>query len=114
MLVDGSPPVNMALTITAPLAPLTTIFTPPCPISWLLTSSKNPSQFPPFPTSGPASCDPPSWAANIADKGFQYYSPAICPSGFEVGPGCQITKTRTAEGFPAVEPGETAAYCVPR
>ncbi|KAK7740296.1 hypothetical protein SLS63_001498 [Diaporthe eres] len=103
----------MAVTITAPLAPLTTIFTPPCPISWLLTSSKNPSQFPPFPTTGPASCDPPSWAANIADKGFQYYSPAICPSGFEVGPGCQITKTRTAEGFPAIEPEETAAYCVP-
>lgn len=104
----------MAVSITAPLAPLTTIFTPPCPISWLLTSSKNPSQFPPFPTTGPASCDPPRWAANIADKGFQYYSPAICPSGFEVGPGCQVTETKTAEGFPAVEPDETAAYCVPR
>ncbi|KAL1884063.1 hypothetical protein Daus18300_000172 [Diaporthe australafricana] len=103
----------MSATITAPLAPLTTIFTPPCSISWLLTSSRNPSQFPPFPTAGPASCNPPSWAANIADKGFQYYSPAICPSGFEVGPGCQIKDTRTAEGFPAVEPDETAAYCVP-
>ncbi|KAK2607098.1 hypothetical protein N8I77_005803 [Diaporthe amygdali] len=103
----------MSVTITAPLAPLTTIFTPPCSISWLLTSSKNPSQFPPFPTTGPASCDPPNWAANIAGKGFQYYSPAICPSGFEVGPGCQITSTKTAEGFPAIEPEETAAYCVP-
>ncbi|KAI3392997.1 hypothetical protein diail_4908 [Diaporthe ilicicola] len=103
----------MSVTITAPLAALTTVFTPPCSVSWLLTSSKNRSQFPPFPTTGPASCDPPKWATNIADKGFQYYSPAICPSGFEVGPGCQITDTRTAEGFPAIEPEETAAYCVP-
>ncbi|KAG8163968.1 hypothetical protein KVR01_005886 [Diaporthe batatas] len=103
----------MAATITAPLAPLTTIFTPSCSTSWLLTSSKDPSQFPPFPTGGPAFCDPPFWASNIADKGFQYYSPAICPSGFEVGPGCQVTETRTAEGFPVVEPDETAAYCVP-
>ncbi|ETS73813.1 hypothetical protein PFICI_14759 [Pestalotiopsis fici W106-1] len=100
-------------TPTAPLAPLTTIFTPPCSISWLLTTTKVPSQFPPFPTNGPSSCDPPSWVANLKDKGFQYYSPAICPSGFEVGPSCEITKTRTAEGFPPVVNGETAVYCVP-
>lgn len=104
----------MSATITAPLAALTTIFTPPCSISWLLTSSKNPSQYPAFPTAGPTTCDPPNWAGNIANKGFQYYSPAICPSGFEVGPSCQITKTRTSEGFPSVEAGETAVYCVPR
>ncbi|KAK6065369.1 hypothetical protein SCUP515_11272 [Seiridium cupressi] len=100
-------------TPTAPLAALTTIFTPPCAITWLLTSTKLASQYPPFPTTGPASCDPPFWAENLAGKGFDFYSPAICPSGFAVGPGCSITKTRTAEGFPAVQDGETAVYCVP-
>ncbi|KAK9784414.1 hypothetical protein SCARD494_12851 [Seiridium cardinale] len=100
-------------TPTAPLAALTTIFTPPCAITWLLTSTKFASQYPPFPTTGPASCDPPFWAENLAGKGFDFYSPAICPSGFAVGPGCSITKTRTAEGFPAVQDGETAVYCVP-
>lgn len=104
----------MSATVTAPLAALTTIFTPPCSISWLLTSTKNPSQYPPFPTTGPASCDPPYWTANLRDQGFQYYSPAICPSGFEVGSGCRITKARTAEGFPTTQAGETAVYCVPR
>lgn len=104
----------MTTSITAPLAALTTIFTPPCSISWLLTSTKEPSQYPPFPTTGPASCDPPNWATNIRDKSFQYYSPAICPSGFEVGPGCHITDTKTTEGFPPVQTGETAVYCVPR
>ncbi|PSR80078.1 hypothetical protein BD289DRAFT_441513 [Coniella lustricola] len=103
----------MSLSSTAPLAPLTTIFTPPCATSWLLTTSKDPSQFPPFPTAGATSCDLPAWSINLEFKGFQYYSPAICPSGFEVGPGCGITKTRTTEGFPAVKPGETAVYCVP-
>lgn len=100
---------------TPPLAALTTVFTPPCQTSWLITTSKIPSQFPPFPTGGPASCDPPEWASNIADKGFQYYSPAICPSGFEVGPDCEVEDTRIAEEeFPAVAPGEQAFYCVPR
>ncbi|KAK0715314.1 hypothetical protein B0H67DRAFT_645082 [Lasiosphaeris hirsuta] len=98
---------------TVPLAALTTVFTPPCPTSWLLTNTKLISQLPVFPTTGPASCDPPSWAQNIAGGGFQYYSPAICPQGFAVGPNCGVIKTRTAEGFPPVAPGETVAYCVP-
>ncbi|RYO91395.1 hypothetical protein DL766_001360 [Monosporascus sp. MC13-8B] len=100
---------------TAPLAALTTVFTPPCPTTWLITTSKIPSQYPPFPTGGPFSCNPPQWAANIADKGFQYYSPAICPGGFEVGPDCEVTDTRIPEEeFPAITAGEQAFYCVPR
>ncbi|KAK3294221.1 uncharacterized protein B0H64DRAFT_182121 [Chaetomium fimeti] len=98
---------------TTPLAALTSVFTPPCPTSWLLTTTRSFSQYPPFPTTGPASCDPPSWRTNIARAGFHYYSPAICPRGFVVGPNCSITKTRTDEGFPAIAPGETAVYCVP-
>ncbi|KAK7752677.1 hypothetical protein SLS62_005446 [Diatrype stigma] len=99
---------------TPPLAALTTIFTPPCQTSWLISTSKIPSQFPPFPTQGPASCDPPEWPENIADKGFQYYSPAICPSGFEVGTDCEVQDTRIAEEkFPPIAFGETAFYCVP-
>lgn len=96
-----------------PLAALTSVFTPPCPTSWLLTTTRSFSQYPPFPTTGPASCDPPSWRTNIARAGFHYYSPAICPQGFVVGPNCGITKTRTDEGFPAIATGETAVYCVP-
>ncbi len=98
---------------TAPLAALTSVFTPPCPTSWLLTTTRAPSQYPAFPTTGPPSCDPPSWRTNIARGGFHYYSPAICPAGFVVGPNCGIAKVRTDEGFPAIERGETAAYCVP-
>ena len=98
---------------TAPLAAITSVFTPPCPTSWLLTTTKLPSQYPAFPTVGPSSCDPPSWRTNIAKAGFLYYSPAICPRGFVVGPNCGVTKTRTDEGFPAIAPGETVAYCVP-
>lgn len=98
---------------TAPLAALTTIFTLPCPTTWLLTTTKLPSQYPPFPSAGPSSCDPPSWNQNLDGAGFQYYSPAICPSGFVVGPSCDLRKTRTTEGFPSVAPGETVAYCVP-
>ena len=97
---------------TAALAALTTVFTAPCPTSFILTSSKLASQYPPFPTDGPASCDPPNWDSNIADKAFQYYSPAICPRGFTVG--CFVDDARTSEGFPAIEASETAAYCVPR
>ncbi|KAK4465787.1 hypothetical protein QBC42DRAFT_108070 [Cladorrhinum samala] len=97
----------------APLASLTSIFTPPCPTSWLITTTRLLSQYPAFPTTGPASCDPPSWTANLEGRGFQYYSPAICPQGFVVGPGCGLTKTRTEEGFPTVAPQETVAYCVP-
>jgi len=105
----------MALaSFTAPLAALTTIFQPPCPTSWLITTTKIPSQDPPFPSAGPVTCDPPQWAANLEDPGFQYYSPAICPSGFAVGPKCEIKDARTNEGFPAITAGETAAYCVPR
>ncbi|KAK4652065.1 hypothetical protein QC762_608020 [Podospora pseudocomata] len=99
---------------TAPLASLTSIFTPPCSTTWLLTTTRLLSQYPPFPTAGPASCDPPSWQSNIAGGGFYYYSPAVCPEGFHVGPSCGLTRTRTAEGFPAVEKGETVAYCVPK
>ncbi|ERT01417.1 hypothetical protein HMPREF1624_02663 [Sporothrix schenckii ATCC 58251] len=101
---------------TAPLAALTTVFTPPCPTSWLVTTTKLPSQFPSFPSANVAvpTCDPPGWAGNLAGEGFQYYSPAICPDGFEVGDECILTGTpRTTEGFPAVAPGETVAWCVP-
>ncbi|EPE10586.1 hypothetical protein F503_05681 [Ophiostoma piceae UAMH 11346] len=105
----------MAFRGTAPLAALTTIFTPPCPTSWLVTTSKVPSQFPSFPGAGPVpTCNPPSWQDNLSAEGFNFYSPAICPSGFEVGPGCLLTTTpRTSEGFPPVAPGETVAWCVP-
>ncbi|KAK8050454.1 hypothetical protein PG994_012184 [Apiospora phragmitis] len=96
--------------LTVPLAALTTVFTP---ISWLLTTTRAPSQFPHFPTGGPASCEPPSWNDNIAAQGIRFYSPAICPSGFFVGPNCGVTKTRTQEGFAPVTSGETVAYCVP-
>ncbi|KAI1194624.1 hypothetical protein F5X97DRAFT_346503 [Nemania serpens] len=99
--------------MTAPLAALTTIFTPPCSITWLLTTTKVPSQFPPFPTQAPGNCDPPSWDEYLAQRGFNYYSPAVCPSGFYVGPSCVVTAPRTGEGFPAVQDGETAAYCIP-
>lgn len=98
---------------TAPLAALTTVFTPPCPTTWLLTTTRLLSQYPAFPRQGPESCDPPSWSSNIAGAGFHFYSPAICPEGFVVGPSCGLTKTRTNEGFPAIAPGETAVYCVP-
>lgn len=94
------------------LSELTTIFSPPCPVTWLITTTKVPSQYPPFPTTGPTSCDPPFWADNIAQKGFGYYSPAICPSGFVVG--CTASNDRSGEGFPAITAGETAMYCVPR
>ncbi|KAI0545573.1 hypothetical protein F4679DRAFT_599334 [Xylaria curta] len=103
----------MTATFTPPLAALTTVFTPPCPITWLLTTTKVPSQFPPFPTAAPASCDPPSWGEYVSERGFEYYSPAICPSGFFVGPSCIITNPRTAQGFPVIQAGETAAYCIP-
>jgi hypothetical protein len=108
----------MASAFTPPLAALTRVFTPPCPTaSIFLTTSRAPSQYPPFPTAPPpAACDPPRWAENIVDPGagFQYYSPAICPSGFAVGVACQVARPRTQEGFPAVQDGETAVYCVPR
>ncbi|KAI1407918.1 hypothetical protein F5Y13DRAFT_205596 [Hypoxylon sp. FL1857] len=93
------------------LSELTTVFTPPCPVTWLLTTTKVPSQYPPFPTTGPSSCDPPSWAENISQKGFAYYSPAICPIGFSVG--CTASDKRADDGFPAITAGETAMYCVP-
>ncbi|KAI1091429.1 hypothetical protein F5B19DRAFT_278013 [Rostrohypoxylon terebratum] len=92
-------------------AELTTVFTPPCPITWLLTTTKVPSQYPAFPTTGPSSCDPPSWASALSQKGFGFYSPAICPSGFFVG--CTAKDDRTSEGFPPTTSGETAAFCVP-
>ncbi|CAK7201780.1 hypothetical protein SEUCBS139899_004495 [Sporothrix eucalyptigena] len=100
---------------TAPLAALTTVFTPPCPTSWLVTTTKLPSQYPVFPAADPVTtCDPPAWASNLSGEGFQYYSPAICPDGFEVGLNCQLTGTpRTTEGFPAVAADETVAWCVP-
>ncbi|KAI2605348.1 uncharacterized protein GGS25DRAFT_426955 [Hypoxylon fragiforme] len=93
------------------LSDLTTVFVPPCPTTWLLTTTKVPSQFPAFPTAGPVSCDPPSWADNISQKGFAYYSPAICPENFS--PACTVNDERTSEGFPTIAAGETAAYCVP-
>lgn len=104
----------MAAVFSEPLAALTTVFTPPCPTSWLLTTTKTPSQLPPFPSPGPPACDPPGWGANLDAGGFRFYSPAICPSGFSVGPNCAVSRTRTAEGFPALTAGETAVYCVPR
>ncbi|KAK5626725.1 hypothetical protein RRF57_002440 [Xylaria bambusicola] len=103
----------MTATFTPPLAALTTVFTPPCSITWLLTTTKVPSQFPPFPTTAAPSCDPPSWDEYIGERGFEYYSPAICPDGFYVGPSCIITNPRTQQGFPVIQGGETAAYCIP-
>ncbi|KAI0521673.1 hypothetical protein F5B22DRAFT_546414 [Xylaria bambusicola] len=103
----------MTATFTPPLAALTTVFTPPCPTTWLLTTTKVPSQFPPFPTTAAPSCDPPSWDEYIGERGFEYYSPAICPDGFYVGPSCIITNPRTQQGFPEIQGGETAAYCIP-
>ncbi|KAK0721798.1 hypothetical protein B0T26DRAFT_739221 [Lasiosphaeria miniovina] len=88
---------------TAPLASLTSIFSP-CPTTWLLTTTGLPSQYPCFPTRE---------SQNIAGAGFQYYSPAICPRGFVAGPSYRVTKPRTNERFPVIAPGETAAYCVP-
>ncbi|KAI0173022.1 hypothetical protein GGR52DRAFT_432411 [Hypoxylon sp. FL1284] len=93
------------------LSELTTVFSPPCPTTWLLTTTKVPSQYPAFPTTGPESCDPPNWTRNLAQKGFAYYSPAICPSGFTAG--CTISNPRTGEGFPPLTAQETAMYCVP-
>ncbi|OTA99622.1 hypothetical protein M426DRAFT_16297 [Hypoxylon sp. CI-4A] len=93
------------------LTDLTTVFDPPCPVTWLLTTTKVPSQLPAFPTTGPASCDPPSWIDNISQKGFAYYSPAVCPAGFTAA--CTVNDERTTEGFPAITAGETAMYCVP-
>ncbi|KAK3988388.1 hypothetical protein QBC44DRAFT_102023 [Cladorrhinum sp. PSN332] len=98
----------------APLTSLTSIFTPPCPTTWLITTTRLLSQYPAFPTAGPSYCNPPSWRANIEGQGFEYYSPAVCPQGFVVGPSCGLTKTRTDEGFPTVAPQETVAYCVPQ
>ncbi|KAI1170484.1 hypothetical protein F4777DRAFT_110277 [Nemania sp. FL0916] len=94
------------------LAAMTTIFTP-CSTSWLITTTKLPSQYPSFPTAAPAACAMTSWEAYLAQRGFGYYSPAICPSGFYVGPSCIVTRPRTGEGFPAIGVSETAAYCVP-
>jgi len=82
-------------------------------ITWLITMTKLLSQYPPFPTAGSPSCNPPLWASSIAGAGFSYYSPGICPSGFVVGPSCGVTETRTAEGFSVIARGETAGYCVP-
>ncbi|KAK8088159.1 hypothetical protein PG997_003120 [Apiospora hydei] len=103
----------MSKPLATPLAALTTVFTHSCSESWLLTTTRAPSRYPAFPTGGPASCEPPSWNDNIAFQGIRFYSPAICPSGFSVGPNCGVTKTRTQEGFPPVTSGETVAYCVP-
>ncbi|KAK8055339.1 hypothetical protein PG993_000566 [Apiospora rasikravindrae] len=103
----------MSKPLENPLAALTTVFTHSCSESWLLTTTRAPSRYPAFPTGGPASCEPPSWNDNIAFQGIGFYSPAICPSGFFVGPSCGVTKTRTQEGFPPVTSGETVAYCVP-
>ncbi|KAI1803116.1 hypothetical protein F4811DRAFT_356628 [Daldinia bambusicola] len=111
----------MARTVATPLprgvfgyriAELTTVFTHPCSITWLQTTTKVPSQYPPFPTTGPFSCDPAGWIENISMKGFAYYSPAICPEGFMIG--CSAKDDRSAEGFPTIAAGETAMYCVPR
>ncbi|KAI1372533.1 hypothetical protein F4677DRAFT_264880 [Hypoxylon crocopeplum] len=93
------------------LSELTTVFTPPCSVTWLLTTTKVPSQYPAFPTTGPASCDPPLWTDYLSQKGFAYYSPAICPSGFSAG--CTAGPRRSGEGFPAITADETAVYCVP-
>ncbi|KAK0620562.1 hypothetical protein B0T14DRAFT_234033 [Immersiella caudata] len=97
----------------APLAALTSVFTPPCPTSWLISGTRLPSQLPVFPRTGSAGCDPPAWQRNLDGGGFQYYSPAVCPQGFVVGPGCGLTMARLDEGFPSVIPGENVAYCVP-
>ncbi|TLD11758.1 hypothetical protein PspLS_11670 [Pyricularia sp. CBS 133598] len=101
---------------TAPLAALTTIFTPPpsCATStWLLTTTEVPTEYPPFPTQGPSSCNIPRWEDNIDDGSYDFYSPAVCPSGFVVGPSCTSVQVKTSDNFPKVEAGETVAFCVP-
>jgi hypothetical protein len=68
-----------------------------------------------LPTDGPdPACDPPSWDDAIGDRGFQFYSPAICPDGFAVGASCTSVQVKTNEGFPSLASGETVAFCVPR
>ncbi|KAI1391743.1 uncharacterized protein F4822DRAFT_104424 [Hypoxylon trugodes] len=103
--------LNQRATFGDDLSELTTVFVPSCPITWLLTATKLPSQFPAFPPIGPASCDPPAWTNYLAQRGFGYYSPAICPNGFSVA--CTVNDERSSEGFPAIKAGETAMYCVP-
>ncbi|KAI6384534.1 hypothetical protein MCOR21_000849 [Pyricularia oryzae] len=101
---------------TAALAALTTIFTPPpnCATStWLLSTTEAPSEYPPFPTEGPKSCNVPRWEDNIDDGSYDFYSPAVCPSGFVVGPSCTSVQVKTSDDFPKVEAGETVAFCVP-
>ncbi|KAI1189195.1 hypothetical protein F5B17DRAFT_450435 [Nemania serpens] len=97
----------------ASFAAFTTIFTPPCSITWFPTATKVPSQYPPAPTQAIVHCEPSFWEKYIEERGFDYYSPAICPSGFYVGPSCIVTRPKTSEGFPAVQDSETAAYCIP-
>ncbi|TLD06022.1 uncharacterized protein PgNI_08042 [Pyricularia grisea] len=101
---------------TTALAALTTIFTPPpnCATStWLLTTTEAPSEYPPFPTEGPSSCNIPRWEDNIDEGSYEFYSPAVCPSGFVVGPSCKSGQVKTSDDFPKVEAGETVAFCVP-
>ncbi|KAI8632208.1 hypothetical protein F5Y19DRAFT_492093 [Xylariaceae sp. FL1651] len=98
-------------TSTPPLAAITTVFSPPCPTTWLLTTNQPPPDFPQFPTTGPTSCDPPLWRAYLDSKGLAYYSPAICPSGFSAG--CRISDPQVNRGFAPIQSDETMAYCVP-
>src|SRR5689334_11059657 len=106
------------MTTTTPLAALATVFTAPssCATStWLFTTNKVPSQYPPLPTDGPdPSCDPPRWEDSMDERGYLFYSPAVCPDGFAVGVSCTSVQLKTNEGFPRVTAGETVAFCVPR
>ncbi|KAL8343135.1 hypothetical protein RB598_004469 [Gaeumannomyces tritici] len=105
------------MSLTTALAALSTVFTAPsgCATStWLFTTNKVPSQYPPLPTNGPdPACDPPRWKDSMDERAYHFYSPAICPDGFAVGVSCTSVQLRTSEGFPSVTAGETVAFCVP-
>lgn len=92
-----------------PVGALTTIWTPPCgPDKWWTVPSYDLSD-----SQGiPATCVPPNWLCVITrnQPGHNYYySPAICPSGFD--PACP--RSNSVQG-PELLPGETAALCLQR
>ena len=85
----------------SPAGALSTIWTPPCGTSAFAYTGF-----------GPSTCMPPNWYT-YWEKLVGYYSPAICPSGFE--PGCTRYGTPTGTALdqgPTEVAGETAWLCV--
>ena len=98
--VSATAPPAPAATSThlAPVAALTSVWTPPCGLDrWYKTVTDQPV---------PESCLLPSWSAYWFRTGIGYYSPAICPSGFAV---CH-SRYDSGQG-PEPLPGETAMLC---